>query len=83
LIKTESQMNALHIEAKLLDQYDGLLRLIGDFQRLGVQLSSMTWEMGVDGGSASLVVTSAPDAGTGNLLDRLARHPRVLEVAVK
>jgi hypothetical protein len=70
------------VRAVVQDAYDGAARFLGDSQRLGLQLYGFSIAANLENGGARLMLRVGLPAHLDQrqLLNRLHRHPTVIEV---
>jgi hypothetical protein len=77
----ESKMRRVVINAAFSDAYDGLIRLVGDAQRFGLELRALTLSAPAGKPAIAELTLFIPVSLSADLLvSRLARHPAVLSV---
>jgi hypothetical protein len=75
------QMRKITIEAVLNDPYDGAIRILGDAQRFGFELQSMSLTTNADAVVSLTAIFGVPITADVQLIAaRLARHPAVRHV---
>jgi hypothetical protein len=80
----ESQMQEVIVDAAFSDAYDGLMRLLGDAQRFGLELKALKLSAITEKlASAKITLKIPPSLDAQLLRHRLARHPAVLSVQVE
>jgi hypothetical protein len=62
----------------LADAYDGVLRVLTDAQRFGLDLVSLALQPGGNGGELAIAMSSPAPVDLDLLALRFARHPAVL-----
>jgi hypothetical protein len=66
------------VEALLNDPYDGAIRLLGDAQRFGFEISGLALAIGEDGtASVNLTFNVPSTVDAQHIADRFSRHPVV------
>ena len=74
-------MREVVVKAVVSDPYDGLIRLLSDAQRFGLELGASTLVTEVDGSASVTLTLSVPTRTDVQLVAaRLARHPVVRDV---
>jgi hypothetical protein len=80
----EQQMHDVVLRATLGDCCSGLIRLVDDVQRFGLQLRTLILARGDDEAAVATISLSIPcSANAGFIATRLARHPSVASVEVQ
>lgn len=73
--------NDVHLGVRLRNGYDGLARIIGDLQRFGADLQSLSWNAIDDTrDEASMTLRISAQAFSQNWVERLSKHPSVVAV---
>ncbi|WP_191058261.1 hypothetical protein [Geminicoccus harenae] len=72
----------LEVQAILTDAYDGMIRVLNDAQRFGLELVATVLEEAGSEARLRLVLTTAAPVTPEVLRARLARHPCVRQVEV-
>lgn len=79
-----AQTREITVEAVLEDPYDGLIRLLGDAQRFGIDLLGVSLATAADGVAVATITLAAPASVEPQLLGaRLARHPAVRHASAR
>jgi hypothetical protein len=71
------------VRITLADAYDGILRVLIDAQRLGLELVALDLQPGQKARCMTMTVSSAARIDGRRLVIRFARHPAVARVDVK
>lgn len=73
---------AIAIRATFTDAFDGIARMMGEAQRLGFELRSLSVEADQRGAAAYLALTVPIDVDVVQLAARISRHPCMIEASI-